>query len=68
MRRFIAVLCIVAGVFVAWHFRWQPVPLRGNDGFQMYLLDRWTGTLYVVAQDKRFLVRDAQVKSQADRP
>lgn len=53
-------LCGVAVILLlvfAWMVRWQLVPISA-DTTRIYLLDRWTGRLYIVQVDEKSLVTD----------
>lgn len=52
-----AALAIALLLALAWFFRWEFV--GGERGGQLvYMLDRWTGRLYVLSGETRQLVKD----------
>lgn len=44
-----ALYIILAAIFVAWLFRWDVVAVPRGDAFGMaYMVNRWTGSVYVL--------------------
>lgn len=50
-------IALIVLLVFAWMVRWQPVPIS-VDSTRIYLLDRWTGRLYLVQVDEKSLVTD----------
>lgn len=55
MIRWTAVVAACALV-AAWMLRWQLVVAPNPDAATAYLLDRWTGSVYLLSNMKRFEV------------
>lgn len=55
MIRWAAVVAACA-LIAAWMLRWQLVEARHPDASSAYLLDRWTGSVYLLSNQKRFEV------------
>jgi hypothetical protein len=51
-------LLIVSTVAVAWFFRWQVIPVASAEYGRVYMLNRWTGAVYLVQGDSRYKVPD----------
>ena len=57
-----AVIATLIALSFGWFFRWETIPIsNGNAGGALYMLNRWTGALYVVYQDERLVVKEAAV-------
>lgn len=42
----------------AWFFRWEPIPISNHEGpARAYMLNRWTGTIYILWNDERAEVK-----------
>lgn len=57
------VLAIVVVVLLAggWFFRWEVTPITGVEGFaRAYMLNRWTGTIYLLWGDERLDVKPSK--------
>lgn len=56
-RWLLAGLAAILLAALAWAFRWEVTPINngGGNGFA-YMVNRWTGTLYLVAGNSRFEV------------
>lgn len=55
-----AVLAIVVAVLLAggWFFRWEVTPISGVEGAaRAYMLNRWTGTIYILWNEERLDVK-----------
>lgn len=52
---------VIALILMAtgWLFRWETIPISNGDSTGgLYILNRWTGALYVVYQDQRLVVKE----------
>ena len=58
--RLIVALIALAGVEIAWLFRWEVVPASTEDHPIAYQLDRWTGAVYLLgaSADGRVRLQD----------
>lgn len=66
-----AVIATLIALSLGWFFRWETTPIsNGNSGGAIYMLNRWTGALYVVYQDERLVVKEAAITDTgaADKP
>lgn len=62
-------ILVVALVALAWLFRWDVTPTGGADQISgVYMLNRWTGSLYVVYANQRIKVDDEFWKTDKPTP
>lgn len=57
----IAIIAFVGALAVGWFFRWETISVSNSNGItsgSFYMLNRWTGALYVVFQDERLVVNE----------
>ena len=47
-KKLVIVVIVLAGIEIAWLFRWEVVPAPTEDASMAYQLDRWTGTVYLL--------------------
>jgi hypothetical protein len=54
-----AILVVVVLVAMAWMFRWEVTPAAGgaSNSSTVYLLNRWTGSLYWVNANEKYEVK-----------
>ncbi|MBI5276469.1 MAG: hypothetical protein HY854_08405 [Burkholderiales bacterium] len=57
-RRTGIVAALILMALLAWFFRWEVQPLQGRTG--AYVLDRWTGDIFILDGDERLLVVPAK--------